>query len=304
MTLRKRSLMILFVALLSTLAFSTSAVIAQEEGTSAGCSALDGSGTPNDGTPFTIGPADFLEGEMVSITVTGGDMDATFELSVNGSVISTGNELGIAVTYTIPADDEYTIVVTASSPGAVDVTITVNCTPVEDEEDDDGKVTICHFPPGNPDNAKTITVGAPAVDAHVRNHGDTIGACSDEVESEYVDPDNSIIVIVLDETGVVVVTGDCDDDGCSTLATIVLAELEPVDGGEFPFDDDLSDEYYVIVYYLGYQDRDGDGEFAQVYQINLYREGEVLPVSDNVLLLQKDDGTWLWDTNSNANPIE
>ena len=33
------------------------------------------------------------------------------------------------------------------------------------------KVTICHIPPGNPENAHLITVGAPAVAAHVA-HGD------------------------------------------------------------------------------------------------------------------------------------
>ncbi len=33
------------------------------------------------------------------------------------------------------------------------------------------KVTICH-------KGNTITIGAPAVDAHLRNHGDTIGACA------------------------------------------------------------------------------------------------------------------------------
>ncbi len=32
------------------------------------------------------------------------------------------------------------------------------------------KVTICH-------KGNTITIGAPAVDAHQRNHGDTVGAC-------------------------------------------------------------------------------------------------------------------------------
>ncbi len=32
------------------------------------------------------------------------------------------------------------------------------------------KVTICH-------KGNTITIGAPAVDAHLRNHGDTVGAC-------------------------------------------------------------------------------------------------------------------------------
>ena len=41
------------------------------------------------------------------------------------------------------------------------------------------KVLICHIPPGNPDNAHTICVGAAAVDAHQSHHGDPIGACDD-----------------------------------------------------------------------------------------------------------------------------
>lgn len=54
--------------------------------------------------------------------------------------------------------------------------------PPGDEDEDDtgdatGKVTICHRPPGNPDNAHTITVGEPAVQAHLRNHRDTLGPC-------------------------------------------------------------------------------------------------------------------------------
>ena len=42
-------------------------------------------------------------------------------------------------------------------------------------------VTICHIPPGNPANAHTITVGEPAVKAHLR-HGDTLGACDGSSE--------------------------------------------------------------------------------------------------------------------------
>lgn len=42
---------------------------------------------------------------------------------------------------------------------------------------DGKKVLICHFPPGNPDNAHSICVGKPAVDPHVRLHGDHVGAC-------------------------------------------------------------------------------------------------------------------------------
>jgi hypothetical protein len=41
------------------------------------------------------------------------------------------------------------------------------------------KVLVCHIPPGNPANAHEICVGAPAVAAHVSNHGDPIGACPD-----------------------------------------------------------------------------------------------------------------------------
>jgi len=40
----------------------------------------------------------------------------------------------------------------------------------------DGKVDICHIPPGNPSNAQTITVSAADMNTHL-NHGDTLGAC-------------------------------------------------------------------------------------------------------------------------------
>lgn len=45
------------------------------------------------------------------------------------------------------------------------------------------KVTICHIPPGNPDNAHTIVVGAPAVPAHL-DHGDSLGECDGGGEGE------------------------------------------------------------------------------------------------------------------------
>ncbi len=46
------------------------------------------------------------------------------------------------------------------------------CCPVDGEE----KITICHIPPGNPDNAHTITISVDALPAHLA-HGDTIGEC-------------------------------------------------------------------------------------------------------------------------------
>jgi len=38
-------------------------------------------------------------------------------------------------------------------------------------------VTLCHIPPGNNGNAKTIKVGASSVSAHLA-HGDHLGSCS------------------------------------------------------------------------------------------------------------------------------
>jgi hypothetical protein len=40
------------------------------------------------------------------------------------------------------------------------------------------KVQVCHRPPGNPSNYQTITIGAPALPAHLA-HGDFAGACLD-----------------------------------------------------------------------------------------------------------------------------
>ena len=48
-----------------------------------------------------------------------------------------------------------------------------------------GKTTICHHPPGNPENASTICVGSTGANspaAHIANHpGDSVGACGPAV---------------------------------------------------------------------------------------------------------------------------
>jgi len=52
----------------------------------------------------------------------------------------------------------------------------------DDNGDDHGKTTICHFPPGNPSNAHTISVGAKAAQSHILRHGDTMGECENDGE--------------------------------------------------------------------------------------------------------------------------
>jgi hypothetical protein len=51
-----------------------------------------------------------------------------------------------------------------------------------DKDNNDGKVTICHIPPGNPSQRQTITVDQSAVSAHMA-HGDSMGACSGVTQS-------------------------------------------------------------------------------------------------------------------------
>ncbi len=46
-----------------------------------------------------------------------------------------------------------------------------------EEEEGGGQCTICHRPPGNSSNESTLTVGCPAVPAHLA-HGDSEGGCS------------------------------------------------------------------------------------------------------------------------------
>jgi hypothetical protein len=44
-----------------------------------------------------------------------------------------------------------------------------------------GKVEVCHVPPGNPAREHTIVVGTPAVAAHLA-HGDRVGSCEAPAE--------------------------------------------------------------------------------------------------------------------------
>jgi len=98
----------------------------------------------------------------------------------------------------------------------------------EDEEFelDDGdhgkkdKITICHIPPGNPDNAHTISVSGNAKNAHLA-HGDTMGECPDG-DDDGQDNTTTITLtkqVTNDNQG----TAGPDDFKISVNGTIVLS---------------------------------------------------------------------------------
>ncbi len=80
---------------------------------------------------------------------------------------------------------------TETSPAAtateVDPTATLTAsgteTPAPRVDGEFTKVELCHVPPGNPDNAHTISVAEDALEAH-RAHGDVEGACPEEGSPE------------------------------------------------------------------------------------------------------------------------
>lgn len=59
------------------------------------------------------------------------------------------------------------------------------------------KVTICHVPPGNPAAVQLITVGAPAVPAHLAQHGDA--TCLDGDSDCCADADGAVCTNLQDD---------------------------------------------------------------------------------------------------------
>ena len=83
------------------------------------------------------------------------------------------------------------------------------------------KVTICHVPPGNPDNAHSISVSENAVQKHL-NHGDFLGECCpcwEVSELQSVTAENQL-------------PGDsCVSDGIGTVIQNIPGSTPDVEGG-------------------------------------------------------------------------
>ncbi|MBI5416185.1 MAG: prepilin-type N-terminal cleavage/methylation domain-containing protein [Candidatus Omnitrophica bacterium] len=81
--------------------------------------------------------------------------------------------------------------------------------PADITQDSNGQISICHIPPGNPNNKQSIQVGAAALDAHL-NHGDWLGDCApcSIMNNKYIeyriDAGSQLLRRVLSDANVVV----------------------------------------------------------------------------------------------------
>ena len=121
-------------------------------------------------------------GLMLELTETG-DNTGVFQgtiVLVDDATDEGARELLAAIGDVITA--EYDDALDANGEDPAPVSATLDVVEVEEETDEDGasKATICHYPPGNPGNAHTISVGESAVPAHLA-HGDEEGECGDDL---------------------------------------------------------------------------------------------------------------------------
>ncbi len=95
------------------------------------------------------------------------------------------------------------------------------------DTDGDGKVTICHVPPENPDNAHTISVGVNALPAHL-GHGDYCGPC---------EQDDGLLLMAGEHEACF---ADMDGDGVVSAADLasLLGSWGPNPGHPADFDND------------------------------------------------------------------
>lgn len=142
---------------------------------------------------------DPIPGASVTLIKQGNEINQTLS-GIDGKFVFSNVEPG-----------EYTISI---SKGMFSVLRSVNT---------NNPITICHIPPGNPENPQTITISENAWAAH-EAHGDTLGAC-DEGDDENHDEINLEDFIIDNLPNIAVVTGSYDNIE-SVLFSIGLVDQE------------------------------------------------------------------------------
>lgn len=134
------------------------------------------------------------------------------------------------------ATTTYTVTVTDDRGCTVTDQVTVIVENVDcSNNNNNQKVNVCHIPPGNPANAHNICVSVNALAAHMNNHGDLIGSCSNTCRS--TNPSVAPPPACVDLT----VTVSTDDFASETSWEIVERGSNLVVGTrQFSFGDDFT----------------------------------------------------------------
>jgi hypothetical protein len=310
-----RKLFVLFALII--LAFSAFVPMASAQTTptvSAGCTTLDGAAETGGVYPKNYS-YEFLQGELITITVSG---FGTFDVTINGGLILDDVSATSVANYSVTADGPVTILVENATADATS-RVAFTCLSA-DESPDYVPGTICHIPPGNPNAAHTITVGLPAVDAHLA-HGDTEGPCPAGVDTRYDNEDLGITIFIIFATGEIQVYGNCDDEGeCEEVTNVPITVLidfslivvypdgsdDEGNDGEFEDVEDPADNGYelpdsapddgltVVIFYLHPDPNDSS---VGVFQINVYQNGVL--VDDSILLFITTEGIIIIWTDQN-----
>ncbi len=81
--------------------------------------------------------------------------------------------------FTPTAGGNYTLTCTVTNSYGCVSTCSITLCVIDVRAPGNGKVYVCHVPPGNPNNRQTLSVSINAVPAHVGQHGgDKLGTCS------------------------------------------------------------------------------------------------------------------------------
>jgi hypothetical protein len=89
---------------------------------------------------------------------------------------STG-EVGETITVCPAETATYGVTVTDALNQTAADELTVQVIDVRCGNDNNPKVLVCHYPPGNPDNPQTICISVSALETHLVEHGDHVGVC-------------------------------------------------------------------------------------------------------------------------------